>query len=241
MTIGPGKKKRRRKKRKKRKAAVALTVVGSIPADGSVQPTKRARLGTVPFPSRFLASEDVHYEASLSERQTLFVESDEEGPIYIVPRNDGTQIHIARHLACRHTVRKLSYAEECLATLAPNRPVRYYCPNQDHEDDFFVVWNKEESTVPLTSTFPFPALHDYALANGSAGAIFDLECGCLMSQWPYGDNVLSMGDICKQLGAAVSIEVTSIEVSVRRTLPQEAKRRLQVSPVPYEIPRWYST
>jgi hypothetical protein len=75
----------------------------------------------------------------------------------------------------------------------------------------------------------------------SGTEMIDLECGCLMSQWPYGDNVLSMGDICKQLGAEVSIEVTSIEVSVRRTLPQEAKRRLQVSPVPYGIPRWYST
>jgi hypothetical protein len=139
--------------------------------DGNTRSAKRARLVQLPFPTRFLAGEDVHYEASLSERQTLFVESDEEGPIYIVPRNDGTQIYIARHLACRHTVRKLSYAEDYLATLAPNRPVRYYCPNQDHEDDFFVVWNKEESTVPLTSTFPFPALRDYALANGSAAAL----------------------------------------------------------------------
>jgi 5-enolpyruvylshikimate-3-phosphate synthase len=70
--------------------------------------------------------------------------------------------------------------------------------------------------------------------------LIDLECGSRMSQWPYGDDILSMGDICKQLGTEASIEATSIEVSVYRTLPEEA-RRLQVSPIPYEIPRWYST
>jgi hypothetical protein len=48
--------------------------------------------------------------------------------------------------------------------------VRYYCPYQDHEDDFFIVLNKEESTVPLTSTFPFEELRDYVLANSLAGA-----------------------------------------------------------------------
>jgi hypothetical protein len=52
--------------------------------------------------------------------------------------------------------------------------------------------------------------------------LIGLECGSLMSQWPYGDNVLSMGDICKQLGTQASIEATSIEVLVYRTLPEEA-------------------
>jgi hypothetical protein len=67
--------------------------------------------------------------------------------------------------------------------------------------------------------------------------LIDLECGSLMSQWPYGDNILSMGEICKQLGTKASIEAISIEVSVYRTFPEEARRRLQVSPIPYEIPR----
>jgi hypothetical protein len=153
-----------------RKATVALTIVDKIPAEGAARAPKRARFVWVPFPTRFRAGNDVHFESSLSERQTLFVESDEEGPVYIVPRNDGTQVYIARHLACRHTVRKLSYAESYLATVSPNRPVRYYCPYQDHEDNFFIVLNKEESMVPLTSTFPFEELRDYALSNSLAGA-----------------------------------------------------------------------
>jgi hypothetical protein len=71
--------------------------------------------------------------------------------------------------------------------------------------------------------------------------LIDLECGSLMSQWPYGDDIVSMGDICKHLGTEASIEATSIEVPVYRTFPKEARRCLQVSsPIPYEIPRWYS-
>jgi hypothetical protein len=86
---GPVKKKRRRKKRKKRKSTVALTIVDNIPAEGAARAPERARFVRVPFPTRFRAGDDVHFESSLSERHTLFVESDEEGPVYIVPRNDG--------------------------------------------------------------------------------------------------------------------------------------------------------
>jgi hypothetical protein len=148
-----------------------LTIVDNIPAEGAARAPKRAWFVLVPFPTRSRAAADVHFESSLSERQTLFVESDEEGPVYIVPRNDVTQVYITGHLASRHTIRKLSYAESYLATLSPNRPVRYYCPYQDHEDDFFIILNKEESTVPLTSTFPFEELRDYALDNSLAGAL----------------------------------------------------------------------
>jgi hypothetical protein len=45
--------------------------------------------------------------------------------------------------------------------------------------------------------------------------LIDLECESLMSQWPYGDDILSMGDICKQLGTEASIEATSIEVLIQ--------------------------
>jgi hypothetical protein len=52
--------------------------------------------------------------------------------------------------------------------------------------------------------------------------LMDLECGSLMSRWPYRDDILSMGDIYKQLGMEVSIEATYIEVSVHHTFPEEA-------------------
>jgi hypothetical protein len=73
----------------------------------------------------------------------------------------------------------------------------------------------------------------------SATESLDLEGGSLMYRWPYGEDVLSMTDICKQLGIAASIEATSIALSSHRLFPEEARRRLQVSAVPYEIPKWY--
>jgi hypothetical protein len=71
--------------------------------------------------------------------------------------------------------------------------------------------------------------------------LLDLEGGCLMTRWPYGDEILSMTEICQQLGSKASIEATSLDVSVRRKFPEEAQRQLAVSPIPYEVPRWYLT
>jgi hypothetical protein len=161
------KKKKKGKKREKKEGYRRADDVNNIPAEGAARATKHARVVWMPFPKRFHAGDDVHFEISLSERQARFVESDEEGPVYIVPRNDGTQVYIARHLACHHTVRKLSYGEGYLATLSPNRPVRYYCP---HEDGFFIVLNREESMAPLTGTFPFEELRNYSVADSLVGA-----------------------------------------------------------------------
>jgi hypothetical protein len=162
----------KRKKRKKRKVSQMSDIV-SASAMFVVEPVepihKRPRVIQESLPSRFCAGDDVHYDVSLSDRPTLFVESDEDGPVYIVPRNTGTQMYIARHLASRHTVRKLSYLDGYLLTLPPQTPIRYYCPEEDHEDDFFIVLNKEESTRELSS-FPFQQLQTYSLGNGSEGA-----------------------------------------------------------------------
>jgi hypothetical protein len=104
-------------------------------------------------------------------RQTLFVESDRGGPIYIVPCNMGTHIYIARHLACSHTVKKLQYALEYLPKVSPAREVRYYDPLKDHEDDFFVVINTVEATSALTHRFPFEALREYTATTTSVDSI----------------------------------------------------------------------
>jgi hypothetical protein len=65
----------------------------------------------------------------------------------------------------------LSYAGKYLLTLPPKTSVRYYCPEVDHEDDFFIVLNKEETTRPLIGVFPFEELQDYSLQKGSAGVL----------------------------------------------------------------------
>jgi hypothetical protein len=59
--------------------------------------------------SKILRSDDpicIDWPLALMDRQTLFVESDDGRPIYVVPRNSHFQIYIARHLACHHTVQK---------------------------------------------------------------------------------------------------------------------------------------
>jgi hypothetical protein len=169
----PTKKKTRRKKRKRRKERKIEVVATNNPVlEEQVKPApKRPRITPKSLPRRFLAGDDVHFDVALFDRQALFVESDDEGPVYIVPRNNGSQIYIARHLACRHTVRKLSYAVEYLLTLPPKTSVRYYCPEVDHEDDFFIVLNKEETIRPLIGGFPFQELQDYSLQKGSAGEL----------------------------------------------------------------------
>jgi hypothetical protein len=63
-------------------------------------------------------------EHSLMDHMTLFVESADNGPIYILPRNGSTQVYIAKHLACKHTVRELQYALDYLPRLSPPREVR---------------------------------------------------------------------------------------------------------------------
>jgi hypothetical protein len=60
----------------------------------------------------------------------------------------------------------------------------------------------------------------------SDSELVDLERGSLTSRWPFGDDILSMADICKQLGteaSLASIEAASIEALVHRTLPEEAR------------------
>jgi hypothetical protein len=170
----PVKKKHRRKKRKKRTARQHVEVATAeslfIEEDRTPAP-KRARMIPKVLPRRFLAGDDVHFDGALSDRPALFVESDDGGPVYIVPRNEGSQIYIARNLACRHTVCKLSYAREYLALLPPKTLVRYYCPEVDHEDDFFMVLNKEETIRPLLVDFPFRELLEYSLQKGSVGEL----------------------------------------------------------------------
>jgi hypothetical protein len=165
-------KKAKRKKRKKRMMARTDDVlsVSAVYVEEQAGPVpKRSRVYQEKLPSAFCAGDDVHYDESLADRATLFVESDLDGPVYIVPRTMGTQIYIARHLACRHTVRKLSYIDGYLSTLPPQTPVRYYCPENDHEDDFFIVLNKEVTTRALTDAFPFQQLQTYALENSQEG------------------------------------------------------------------------
>jgi hypothetical protein len=41
----------------------------------------------------------------------------------------------------------------------------------DHEDDFFMVLNKEETIRPLIGVFPFRELLEYSLQKGSAGEL----------------------------------------------------------------------
>jgi hypothetical protein len=108
----------------------------------------------------------------LMDRMTLFVESDNGGPIYIVPRNLASQIYIARHLACRHTIKKLQFTQEYLPTLPPAREVRYYDPTKDHEDDFFVVIN---TTSAFTHQFPFEALREYTVTTTSEDSTQEVQ------------------------------------------------------------------
>jgi hypothetical protein len=84
-------------------------------------PSTSHKISTFP---KILRSDDVHrIIPSLKDRQTLFVESGDGGPIYIVPHNTSSQIYIARHLASKHTVQKLEYAFIFLPTLFPSREV----------------------------------------------------------------------------------------------------------------------
>jgi hypothetical protein len=123
-----------------------------------------------PFPkiSRSDAPRTIH--TSLLNRATLFVEAAEGGPIYLVPRNDGSQIYIAKHLAHRHSVLTLDCSLEYLDALSPSREVRYYSPFEDHNDDFFVVINKRATVSALIPGYPFAALRGYAASSSSNDA-----------------------------------------------------------------------
>jgi hypothetical protein len=128
-------------------------------------PSTSPKISTFPKISR---SDDVHrIDPSLKDRQTLFVESDNGRPIYVVPRNTSSEIYIARHLASKHTVQKLGYARIYLPTLFPSREVRYYTPRENHEDDFFVVINKEDLLLPLIRQFPFDRLREHTASSAS--------------------------------------------------------------------------
>ena len=87
-----------------------------------------------------------------------------------------------------------------------------------------------------------PVVHRRDDGNGlaiamSKSVVVNLDSGGLMSRWPFGDDILSMSEICQGLGTAATL--ASVETSIERKMPNEARRRLQASPVPYQIPRWY--
>jgi hypothetical protein len=65
----------------------------------------------------------------------------------------------------------------------------------------------------------------------------DLENGSLMSRWPFGEDILSMPEICQRLGTATTMGL--LKVLLQRPMPREAQGRLQTSPVPYQIPKWF--
>jgi hypothetical protein len=112
-------------------------------------------------------SDDIfQVETSLMDQMMLFVESDNDGPIYIVPRNTTSQIYITRHLACRHTVKKLQFTLEYLPTLSPAREVRYYDPRQriTRMTSSLVIIN---TTLALIHQFPFEALREYTATTTS--------------------------------------------------------------------------
>jgi hypothetical protein len=54
-----------------------------------------------------------------------------------------------------------------LPTLFLSREVRYSTPREDHEDDFFVVINKEDSMLPLIRRFPLDCLREYTASSAS--------------------------------------------------------------------------
>jgi hypothetical protein len=123
---------------------------------------------------KFSCSDDnvIRPDHSLMDYMTLFVKSADHGPIYILPRNGSTQVYIAKHLACQHTVRELQYVLDYLPRLSPPpREVRYYSPLEDHDDDYFVVLNREDTVLALTFGFPFGALRDYMASSISNDAI----------------------------------------------------------------------
>jgi hypothetical protein len=154
----------------------AITVVRAQPSPRPVvraQPSPRhTPTMTIPltFPKTLRSDDVLRIDTSLKDRQTLFVEPDDGGPIYGGPRNTSSQIYIVRHLASSHAVQKLEYALIYLPTLFPLREVRYYTPHKDHEDDFFIVINKEDSLLPLAWRFPFDRLREYTASSASEDA-----------------------------------------------------------------------
>jgi hypothetical protein len=67
--------------------------------------------------------------------------------------------------------------------------------------------------------------------------LVELENGCLMSAWPFGEDFLSMTAICRRLGTVTALK--SIEALKDRPMPAEAQTCLRASPVPYQIHKWY--
>jgi hypothetical protein len=67
--------------------------------------------------------------------------------------------------------------------------------------------------------------------------LIDLENGCLMSHWPFGEDILSMSSICRRIGTRTTLK--SMRALLDKSMPVEAQTCLTTSPVPYQILKWY--
>jgi hypothetical protein len=72
------------------------------------------------------------------------------------------------------------------------------------------------------------------------GCDIALEAGNLMNRWPFGNDNLSIPEIGTRLGVPSTLpDAREFFLAASQPMPRDAKCRLRVSAVPFQIPCWY--
>ena len=100
----------------------------------------------------------------------LVVDDEDSNTYYLVPRSsNGAQVYTAKHLQFRHAVVQLkAFVADKFLSVNDQRRVIWYSQDEDHEDDFFVILNKEDSFAhAIGDDFPFGEVLQYTIDNAT--------------------------------------------------------------------------